>query len=54
LFETLNGATAFSRTRGTKDKLAATQGLKNAATKAAQTAGRTELMEYMKARRGHI
>jgi hypothetical protein len=52
LFETLSGTIAFSRTRGTKDKLAATQqGLKNAAAKAAQTAGRTELMEYMKTRR---
>ena len=54
LFETLSGTTAFSRTRGTKDKLAATQqGLKNAAVKAAQTAGRTELMEYMRTRRKH-
>jgi hypothetical protein len=54
LFETLSGATAFSRTRGTKDKSAATQqGLKNAAAKAAQTAGRTELMEYMRTRRKH-
>jgi len=55
LFETLSGTTTFSATRGTKDKLAATQqSLKTAATKAAQTAGRTELMEYMKNRRKFV
>jgi hypothetical protein len=52
LFESLSTATAFSSTRGTKDKSAATQqSLKTAAAKAAQTAGKAELMEYMRTRR---
>jgi hypothetical protein len=53
LFESLSTPTVFSSTRGTKDKSAAGQEkIKTAAVKAIKTAGRTELMEYMKARRG--
>lgn len=51
LFEALS-ATAFSATRGAKEKPNVNQErLKTAAARAIQTAGRTELMEYMKARR---
>jgi hypothetical protein len=52
LFETLS-TTSFTATRGAKDKSGAGQEkIKTAAAKAIKTAGRTELMEYMKARRG--
>jgi hypothetical protein len=51
LFETLS-TTSFTATRGAKDKSGAGQErIKTAAAKAIKTAGRTELMEYMKARR---
>jgi hypothetical protein len=51
LFEMLS-TTSFTATRGAKDKSGAGQEkIKTAAAKAIKTAGRTELMEYMKARR---
>jgi ribonuclease D len=52
LFEALTTPVAFSATRGTKARSAVGQEkIRTAAAKAIKTAGRTELMEYMKARR---
>jgi ribonuclease D len=51
LFEAVS-VPAFTPTRGTKEKVnALAQKVMAAASKAYKTAGRTELMEYMKARR---
>jgi hypothetical protein len=51
LFETIS-VTPFSATRGAKEKAnALAEKVRAAAAKAFKTAGRTELMEYMKARR---